>query len=337
MEELQKLKAELENLLKQQPASREELMLIVEKVADKKTGILARLQQILKNAPREEKPLIGREFNALKRQWNEWKSKYEHILAQSAESSPIFDPTMPGIQRTGKPNRLHPVFEVLYTICEIFEKMGFLIAEGPEIETDWYNFTALNIPEDHPAREMQDTFYVSLNPPVLLRTHTSPVQIRVLERKILPVRIIAPGRVYRNETVSARAHVQFHQVEGLYVDESVSVADLKGTLDAFARELFGSQVTTRYRISYFPFTEPSFEMDVSCTLCKGRGCTVCKRSGWVEILGCGMVDPQVFVNCGLGPAGVSGFAFGLGVERITMLLMRIDDIRDLFRGKPWIS
>jgi phenylalanyl-tRNA synthetase alpha chain len=212
-------------------------------------------------------------------------------------------------------------------IVSIFQRLGFDVAEGPEIEDDWHNFTALNIAENHPARDMQDTFYLAQNPDWLLRTHTSNVQIRAMETSPLPIRIICPGRVYRNETISSRSHCFFHQVEGLYIDEKVSFADLKQTLYFFVQEMFGKDVKIRFRPSYFPFTEPSAEMDISCQLCKGKGCSVCKRSGWLEILGCGMVHPKVLDNCGIDSTKYTGFAFGMGVERPALLKYGINDIR----------
>jgi phenylalanyl-tRNA synthetase alpha chain len=213
------------------------------------------------------------------------------------------------------------------SIVEIFQRLSFTVAEGPEIEDDWHNFTALNLDENHPARDMQDTFYLSTDPAILLRTHTSNVQIREMERQKPPIRIICPGRVYRNETISARSHCFFHQVEGLYIDEHVSFADLKQTLYFFVKEMFGEDVKVRFRPSYFPFTEPSAEMDISCMLCKGDGCSVCKRTGWLEILGCGMVHPNVLKNCGIDPEKYTGFAFGMGVERPALLKYGITDIR----------
>jgi phenylalanyl-tRNA synthetase alpha chain len=212
-------------------------------------------------------------------------------------------------------------------IISIFQRLGFAVAEGPEIEDDWHNFTALNLPEHHPARDMQDTFYVQQNPDWLLRTHTSNIQIREMQKGKLPIRIICPGRVYRNETVSARSHCFFHQVEGLYIDENVSFADLKQTLYFFAKEMYGSDVKIRFRPSYFPFTEPSAEMDISCMLCKGAGCNVCKKTGWLEILGSGMVHPNVLSNCGIDPNKYTGFAFGMGIERPALLKYGINDIR----------
>ncbi len=221
----------------------------------------------------------------------------------------------------------HPISIVKNKIISIFQRLGFAVAEGPEIEDDFHNFTALNLPENHPARDMQDTFYISQNPDWLLRTHTSSVQVREMEKGILPIRIICPGRVYRNETISARAHCFFHQVEGLYIAENVSFADLKQTLYFFVQEMFGKDVKVRFRPSYFPFTEPSAEMDISCLICGGEGCSVCKKTGWVEILGCGMVHPNVLDNCGIDSNKYTGFAFGMGIERITMLKYQIKDLR----------
>jgi phenylalanyl-tRNA synthetase alpha chain len=227
----------------------------------------------------------------------------------------------------------HPITLVRNRMVSIFQRLGFSIADGPEIEDDWHNFTALNLPENHPARDMQDTFYIHYSADGsdwLLRTHTSNVQIREMQKGKLPIRIICPGRVYRNETISARSHCFFHQVEGLYIDENVSFADLKQTLYFFVQEMFGrgsSEVKVRFRPSYFPFTEPSAEMDISCFICDGKGCRICKHTGWVEILGCGMVHPKVLENCGIDSNKYSGFAFGMGIERPTLLLYDVNDIR----------
>jgi len=221
----------------------------------------------------------------------------------------------------------HPISIVQNKIISIFHRLGFAVAEGPEVEDDWHNFTALNLPENHPARDMQDTFYINQDPAWLLRTHTSSVQIREMEKGVLPLRIICPGRVYRNETISARAHCFFNQVEGLYIAENVSFADLKQTLYFFVQEMFGNTVKVRFRPSYFPFTEPSAEMDISCLICGGEGCNVCKKTGWVEILGCGMVHPSVLENCGIDSNKYTGFAFGMGIERITMLSYQVKDLR----------
>ena len=226
----------------------------------------------------------------------------------------------------------HPISITMNRIIDIFSRIGFVVAEEREIENDWYNFTAMNTPEDHPARDMQDTYYLKDSTTMLLRTHTSPVQARTMTTQKPPIRIIAPGRVYRNETISARSHCQFHQVEGLYIDKNVSFADLKQTLLYFAEEMYGVGTKIRLRPSYFPFTEPSAEMDVSCFICNAEGCNVCKYTGWVEILGCGMVDPQVLINCGIDPDEYSGFAFGMGIERQTMMQYGINDIRLLFEN-----
>ena len=231
----------------------------------------------------------------------------------------------------------HPITLVRNRIVSIFQRLGFSVADGPEIEDDWHNFTALNLPENHPARDMQDTFYIHQNPDWLLRTHTSNVQIREMEKGKLPIRIICPGRVYRNETISARSHCFFHQVEGLYIDENVSFADLKQTLYFFVQEMFGhhasgkvsadKDVKVRFRPSYFPFTEPSAEMDITCFICGGKGCRICKQTGWVEILGCGMVHPKVLENCGIDSNKYTGYAFGMGIERPALLLYDVNDIR----------
>ena len=226
----------------------------------------------------------------------------------------------------------HPLSIVRNEIIDIFARIGFTVSEGPEIEDDFHNFTALNFPPDHPARDMQDTFFIEKDPDIALRTHTSSVQVRVMQNAQPPLRTISPGRVFRNEAISARAHCIFHQVEGLYVDTDVSFADLKQTLFYFARELFGEQTKIRFRPSYFPFTEPSAEMDVSCNICGGKGCNVCKYTGWVEILGCGMVDPNVLENCNIDSKKYTGFAFGMGIERITMLKYRINDLRLFFEN-----
>ena len=226
----------------------------------------------------------------------------------------------------------HPIAVVKHKICEVFAKIGYTIAEGPEIEDDWHNFEALNFPPEHPARDMQDTFFIDKNPDIALRTHTSSIQVRVMENHRPPIRVICPGRVFRNEAVTARSHCIFHQIEGLYIDKNVSFADMKQTLLHFAKELFGNHVNIRLRPSYFPFTEPSAEMDISCDICGGKGCNLCKYSGWVEILGCGMIDPNVLQNMNIDPNEYSGFAFGMGVERITQQLYKTKDIRLFFEN-----
>lgn len=289
-------------------------------------GILKGLFAGLRDVPAAQKKQVGQALNDFRKtvegKYAEAKQKLSPAEEGPAEQG---DPTLPA-----EPHRLgslHPVTLIRNRIIRIFERLGFSIAVGPEIEDDWHNFTALNMPPDHPARDMQDTFYISLNPDRVLRTHTSSVQVRVMEQGKLPIRIICPGRVFRNETISARAHCFFHQVEGLYIDEEVSFADLKQTLYFFVKQMFGEQTGVRFRPSFFPFTEPSAEMDISCLICGGKGCSVCKQTGWVEILGCGMVHPKVLENCGIDSGHYTGFAFGMGVERITMLKYQIRDLR----------
>lgn len=284
--------------------------------------VKAMMGQMREVAPEHRKE-TGRQLNELKALAEEkWASLKEAVSTVSPGSSGQ-DLTLPGDRPTI--GARHPISIVRNEMVAIFRRLGFAVATGPEIEDDWHNFSALNLPENHPARDMQDTFYVS--PEWMLRTHTSSVQVREMEKGNLPIRIICPGRVYRNETISARAHCFFHQVEGLYVAESVSFADLKQTLYFFVKEMFGADVKIRFRPSYFPFTEPSAEMDISCFICGGEGCNVCKQSGWVEILGCGMVHPKVLENCGIDSKKYSGFAFGMGIERITMLKYQIKDLR----------
>ena len=289
-------------------------------------GIVKSVMGEMKNVPPEQRKDAGQLLNEFK-QFAE--ARYESLKAHSGNGQPATANTM-DLSLPGDPIAVgsrHPINLVRQRIIDIFHRLGFAVADGPEIEDDWHNFTALNLPENHPARDMQDTFYINQNPDWLLRTHTSNVQVREMEKGVLPIRIICPGRVYRNETISARAHCFFHQVEGLYIDEHVSFADLKQTLYFFVQELFGKDVKIRFRPSYFPFTEPSAEMDISCLICSGEGCRVCKHTGWVEILGCGMVHPKVLDNCGIDSNKYTGFAFGMGIERITMLLYGINDLR----------
>jgi phenylalanyl-tRNA synthetase alpha chain len=289
-------------------------------------GLVKDLMGRMKDVPPEGRKDFGQRVNAIKQRAEE-RHREARSAAESAAaaSGPDFDLTLPAPDpRVGA---RHPIQIVRRRIVDAFARLGFSVAEGPEIEDDWHNFTAMGTPEHHPARDMQDTFYLAGHPDRVLRTHTSPVQARVMQSQAPPIRIIAPGRTYRNETISARAHCVFHQVEGLYVDEGVSFADLKQTILYFAREMFGEHTEIRLRPSYFPFTEPSAEVDVTCLICSGRGCAVCKQTGWVEIMGCGMVDPQVFENCGVDAERYTGFAFGMGIERIAMLVYRIDDIR----------
>ncbi len=284
-------------------------------------GKISELFDEFKTVSPELKKDVGQLLNRLKISAQE---KLDHFKGDGNENetSSGSDLTMPSPDWRGS---RHPISIVRKNILDIFGRLGFTVEEGPEIEDDWHNFTALNFPEDHPARDMQDTFFLGDN--IALRTHTSSVQVRILEKTAPPVRIMMPGRVYRNEAISARAHCFFHQVEGLYVDKNVSFADLKQTLLYFAQEMFGEETKIRLRPSYFPFTEPSAEMDISCTICAGKGCAVCKHSGWVEILGCGMVDPSVLKNCKVDPEVYSGFAFGMGIERITMLKYGVNDLR----------
>lgn len=295
-----------------------------------KKGIVAALFGEFKALPAAEKKEVGQRLNQLKQYIAE---KVDSLLAEAAEPEgrkQEQDLTLPGapVQLGAR----HPISIVRNQIISIFEKLGFTISEGPEIEDDWHVFSALNFPPEHPARDMQDTFFIRKDPDVLLRTHTSSVQVRVMEKEQPPIRTISPGRVFRNEAISARAHCIFHQVEGLYIDENVSFADLKQTLLFFAREMFGKKVEIRLRPSYFPFTEPSAEMDISCQICGGAGCNVCKYTGWLEILGCGMVDPHVLEFCHIDPVKYTGFAFGMGIERVAMLKYQVRDLRLYFEN-----
>jgi len=279
----------------------------------------------IKNIPNEQKKAFGQLVNEAKIKAEEKFEQYKDRFSTASNKKQEIDLTLPGVKQSV--GSRHPVNIVKNEIIAILNRLGFAVALDREMEDDWHNFTALNMPEDHTARDMQDTFYLQINPAMLLRTHTSSVQIRVMEKQQPPIRIIAPGRVFRNETISARAHCFFHQVEGLYIDKNVSFADLLQTLDYFVKEMFGKDTKIRLRPSYFPFTEPSAEVDVSCFICNSKGCNVCKYSGWVEILGCGMVDPAVLKNCNIDPKEYSGFAFGMGIERITMLKYQINDLR----------
>jgi phenylalanyl-tRNA synthetase alpha chain len=289
-------------------------------------GLVKTIMGEMKNVAPENKKAAGQLLNEFKLFA---EAKYEALQQSTTnnqqQTTNDTDFTLPG-DNLPLGSR-HPISIVRNKIVSIFQRLGFAVAEGPEIEDDFHNFSALNLPENHPARDMQDTFYISQNPDWLLRTHTSSVQVREMEKGKLPIRIICPGRVYRNETISARAHCFFHQVEGLYIAEKVSFADLKQTLYFFVQEMFGKDVKVRFRPSYFPFTEPSAEMDISCLICGGKGCNVCKHTGWVEILGCGMVHPAVLENCGIDSNKYTGFAFGMGIERITMLKYQIKDLR----------
>ncbi len=294
-----------------------------------RSGRIPALFEGLKNAPPADKPALGKGLNELRAfAQGEFDAKKLALEAASQSHAPSTDLTLPG--RPRPVGTVHPVMQSMEEMKRIFVSMGFSVASGPEIESDYNNFGALNFPPDHPARDMQDTFFISKN--VLLRTHTSPVQIRVMEQQKPPVRVIMPGRVYRNEAVSARSLVMFHQIEGLYVDRGVTFSELKGTLVSFAKQYYGSRLKYRFRPSFFPFTEPSAEMDITCYICSGKGCRVCKGSGWLEIVGSGMVHPNVLKNVGYDPEKYTGFAFGFGVERPTLLRLGIDDIRLLYEN-----
>ena len=290
-----------------------------------KKGLVSALMNDFRNVPAEQKREVGQAINALKTFATDTINALRESLNAHSDDNVGIDLT-----RTAAPLNVgtrHPLSLVREEIIDIFRRLGFTIAEGHEIEDDWHVFSSLNFAADHPARDMQDTFFIQRSPDVLLRTHTSSVQSRVMEHTQPPIRIICPGRVYRNEAISARAHCFFHQVEALYVDRNVTFADLLQTLDYFAREMFGNDTKIRLRPSYFPFTEPSAEMDISCNICGGKGCPFCKGTGWVEILGCGMVDPNVLEACGIDPKVYSGFALGMGIERITNLKYRVNDLR----------
>jgi phenylalanyl-tRNA synthetase alpha chain len=285
-------------------------------------GLLTHLMRRLGEAPPSERPRLGQLANDIRKELEETFEAKRQKFSVEAAAAPKNDLTLPG--RLLPFGRLHPVTQVMEEVCAIFEGLGFAVAEGPDVETDYYNFEALNIPPHHPARDMHDTFYV--NDQLLLRTHTSPMQIRTMEKQRPPLRMIAPGKVYRCDSDITHTPM-FHQVEGFLVDRQVSFADLKGVLTIFAAKMFGNESALRFRPSFFPFTEPSVEVDVACVICGGSGCRVCKETGWLEILGAGMIDPEVFKAVGYDPEEFSGFAFGLGIERITMLKFGINDIR----------
>ncbi|HPS03744.1 MAG TPA: phenylalanine--tRNA ligase subunit alpha [Tenuifilaceae bacterium] len=295
-----------------------------------KKGELTKLFDDLKNLGTDEKKYYGKLLNDLKKRLNEKLDILKDTYKSKGKKEDKIDLTLQEPQLNF--GTLHPITIVKNEIFNIFRKIGFSIYEGQEIEDDWHVFSALNFPPEHPARDMQDTFFIQKNPDVLLRTHTSSVQVRSMENEKLPIRVICPGRVFRNEAISSRAHCIFHQVEGLYIDKTVSFADLKQTLEFFVKEMFGSKTSIRLRPSYFPFTEPSAELDISCNLCGGKGCSVCKHTGWLEILGCGMVDPNVLELNNIDSKKYSGFAFGMGIERIAMLKFRVNDLRNYFEN-----
>ena len=321
LDRINALKAEIEAL---QASDTNEVEALRLKYLSKKGAVNA-LMADFRNVPADQKKSVGVAINELKTLATEKINDLKEATELREDGTDELDLT-----RTPSPVKLgtrHPLSLVRDEIISIFRRLGFAVAQGPEIEDDWHVFSSLNFADDHPARDMQDTFFIQRNPDVLLRTHTSSVQTRVMEHSKPPIRILCPGRVYRNEAISARAHCFFHQVEGLYVDKGVSFADLKQTLLYFAREMFGAETKIRLRPSYFPFTEPSAEMDISCNLCGGKGCGFCKGSGWVEILGCGMVDPNVLDACGIDSKEYNGYALGMGVERIANLKYRVNDLR----------
>ncbi len=326
IEQIQKLIEEVQGL---QAHSAEEVESLRIKYLSKKGEVNA-LMADFRNVPAEMKREVGQRINELKTlALDKINALRDAVQVEQVAGGDI------DLTRTPYPVRLgtrHPLTLVKNEIVDIFSRLGFTLAEGPEVEDDWHVYSSMNFADDHPARDMQDTFFVEAHPDIILRSHTSSVQARVMERQQPPIRVICPGRVYRNEAVSARAHCFFHQVEGLYVDRNVSFADLKQVLLLFAQEMFGTDTQIRLRPSYFPFTEPSAEMDVSCTICGGKGCSMCKGSGWLEILGCGMVDPNVLENCGIDSKKYTGFAFGLGIERMTMLKYKTNDIRLYFEN-----
>ena len=295
-----------------------------------KKGALNELFRNFKDVPADQKKEVGQKINQLKQFISDKIDSLLSDLSEETDKGDSRDLTLPGppLQAGAR----HPISIVRNQIIEIFTRLGYTISEGPEIEDDWHVFSALNFPPEHPARDMQDTFFIEKDPDVILRTHTSSVQVRVMENEKAPIRTISPGRVFRNEAISARAHCIFHQVEGLYIDENVSFADLKQTLLYFAREMFGKEVEIRLRPSYFPFTEPSAEMDISCQICGGKGCNVCKYTGWLEILGCGMVDPNVLEFNHIDSKKYTGFAFGMGIERVAMLKYQVKDLRLYFEN-----
>ena len=294
-----------------------------------RNGIVSALFEKLKDVPKEEKPVVGNKLNALRNyiteNFNLVKNKLEEKGSAGKQN---IDLTLPGTQR--QIGSKHILTQTVDEIKSIFKGMGFSTFEGPELESDYYNFEALNFAPDHPARDMQDTFFISKD--FLLRTHTSPVQVRVMKNYRPPIRAIMPGRVYRSEAVNARSYCMFHQVEGLVIDTDITFAELKGTLVFFAKQFYGNDLKYRFRASFFPFTEPSAEMDITCYICGGKGCKICKHTGWLEILGCGMVDPNVLINCGIDPEIYAGYAFGMGIERTAMLKYNVQDIRLFFEN-----
>ncbi len=291
-------------------------------------GRLTRFLRNISSLPAEQRPEAGKQANILKKRLErQFKTALEKAESPEVRKTEGIDVSLPG--RPVSLGTYHPITQILREICEIFQKLGFDVAEGPEVESDYYNFEALNIPKNHPARDMQDTFYISEN--IVLRTHTSPLQVRIMEKRTPPVRIVAPGKVYRCDSDITHTPM-FHQVEGLLVDKKVTFGDLKGILTAFVHQMFDEHISLRFRPSFFPFTEPSAEVDILCVMCRGKGCRICSQTGWLEVLGSGMVHPAVFENVGYDTSNYTGFAFGMGVERITMLKFGIDDIRKFFEN-----
>ena len=328
------MKEKIQNILKEINEFKVENLEVLENFRIKFLGKKGEIQDLFlefKNIPKEQRKEMGLLLNDLKNKAKEkLSSEQKNLQVGTKTEKSDKDLTMPvDFIHLGA---RHPLSIIRNEINDIFSRIGFTVNEGPEIEDDFHNFTALNFPKDHPARDMQDTFFIEKDPDIALRTHTSSVQVRAMENSQPPIREIYPGRVFRNEAISARAHCIFHQVEGLYVDKDVSFADLKQTLFYFAKEMFGEETKIRFRPSYFPFTEPSAEMDISCNICGGKGCNICKYTGFVEILGCGMVDPNVLENCGIDSEKYTGFAFGMGIERITMLKYQINDLRLFFEN-----
>jgi phenylalanyl-tRNA synthetase alpha chain len=323
-DQIEALKEEIKNY---QAQTEEELEQYRMRFISRKS-VFGELFANMKNIAPEERKAYGQTINEVK---NLAQDKFKALIdalnqqKSDAEDLDVRDLTLPPVAESL--GSIHPLTSTRKRIIEIFERIGFNLSDGPEIEDDWHNFTALNFPENHPAREMQDTFFIEKNPDIALRTHTSSIQVRVMENEKPPIRTLCPGRVFRNEAISARAHCMFNQVEGLYIDKNVSFADLKQTMLYFSKEYFGKNTKIRLRPSFFPFTEPSAELDISCFICDQKGCKICKHTGWVEIGGCGMVDPNVLSNCGIDPEEYTGFAFGMGIERIAMLKYRINDIR----------
>ncbi len=326
LDKIQDILQEVESLKAESKENVEQLRI---KFLSKK-GKISQLFVDFKTVPNEQKREVGQKLNKLKNFAQEKIAELQSKLSKEEKKSINIDTSLPGSPL--KLGSRHPISLVRNEIVEIFKRIGFVVSEGPEIEDDWHVFSALNFVEEHPARDMQDTFFIEKNPNIMPRTHTSSVQARDMERMQPPIRTISPGRVFRNEAISARAHCVFHQIEGLYIDKNVSFADLKQTLLYFAKEFFGEKTEIRLRPSYFPFTEPSAEMDIRCSLCGAKGCNVCKYTGWIEILGCGMIDPNVLVNGNIDPEKYTGFAFGMGIERIAMRKYGINDLRYFFEN-----